>query len=106
MKSSARASIRIRFFSLAVVFGVITIFIVCSSLLNGPVYASDLDITSYQYDVPASGGNAQEMDELSVSDTDLAVSIFIPGIFLGATFLMLIWAFKGRTRPDDEEETE
>lgn len=106
MKSSARASISIRFFGLAVVVGIFTIFIICSSLINGPVYASDVDMVSYQYDVDASGGSAQEIDEFSVSDTDLAVSVFIPGVFLGATILMLIWAFRGRIRPDDEEETE
>ena len=106
MKLSAKSPLPTRSFGLFFVVAIVTTFIILVCLLNGPVFASDFDTASYQYDVAASGGGTEELDSFTVSDTDLAVAIFIPGVFMAATLFMLLWAFRGRVRSGDEEEAE
>ena len=58
------------------------------------------DPTSPQW---ANAEGSAEEDPLHVSDEALAVSIFIPAIFLVSTVWLVWWAWSRRIKPEDRE---
>ena len=53
---------------------------------------------------PNQEGEAGEEDPFHVSDESLAVSIFIPFIFLVSTAWLVWWAWSRRIKPEDRED--
>ena len=52
----------------------------------------------------ASADDGAEEDPFHVSDETLAVSIFIPAIFLASTIWLVWWAWNRRIKPEDRED--
>ena len=52
----------------------------------------------------ASADDGAEEDPFHVSDETLAVSIFIPAIFLVSTVWLVWWAWSRRIKPEDRED--
>ncbi len=52
----------------------------------------------------ANAGDEAEEDPFHVSDETLAVSIFIPAIFLVSTVWLVWWAWNRRIKPEDRED--
>jgi hypothetical protein len=75
-------------------------------LFSSPLVAAGADLSSgVAHPLPAADEDGEE-DPFAVSDNDLAVAIFVPGIFVAATVLMLFLAVKGRVKKDEDGDSE
>ena len=61
-------------------------------------------------DLPAAGAPvlpqqaAEAENPFAVSDEDLAVAIFIPGILLVASIALVVWAMRSRAQDENDQE--